>query len=459
MSLGIIADSYVAGGAPTTARYYDEVMADSPALLLKLDEAGGGTVFDSSGNGRNGTATNMTWAQGSLLANGSSNSIRPNGTSAYIQRATWTGIESTSVTAEFRMRVHTGESMFVGRWTSSGNQVWLLTCSDTTLLVQINASGAIISYAHGWANGTDHTVALRTDGSTAKLFADGVEVASVANGGPTQTGSPIEIGRAAGTSYSKGHISGFAFWPSALSATRLAAHHAGAISTTPGAYDDQVMAQAPLFFWPMDEASFAGGQTLFDRSGNGRGLVLASGSGFSQGGSLLTSGVGGSLVMNGAASTYGRLTAASWLNPTSFTLTCLVNLRSGDAWHFNRWGVSAGQRDWVVIPGGWYSAWVGGSQHDLAGGSGVSPTISLAKHHIAYRLNYNGSTTTQTLFVDGATFATRSDSGSINTNLTDLVVGGDTTSTPVPAPLHISRVAHYSAALSDAAITALAAAA
>jgi len=216
-------------------------------------------------------------------------------------------------------------------------------------------------------------------------------------------------------------------------------------------YDTQILALSPNFYWKMDEASFTNGQNLIDSSGNGRQLTLH-GSGLSAQASLLTSGVGGSLALDGSSGTYGDIASASWLNPTSFTFIFLTYISASDTWHFNRWGGGSGQRDWVCIPVGWVSAWVGGSQRDV-----WLSSVSTGKHHCAYRVAYNGSTTTQTFFVDGVNVASRTDSGSINTNATSMLVGRDTSSGS--ASCRLSRVAHFGSALSDANITALAAAA
>jgi hypothetical protein len=219
-------------------------------------------------------------------------------------------------------------------------------------------------------------------------------------------------------------------------------------------YDALVMATSPAFYWKMDEASFVNGQTLVDSSGNGRGLLLQ-GSGHSHGASLLSSGVGGSLIMDGSAGTYGYIPYGTWLtSPTSFTLTFLVNMRSGDSWHIHRWGNGAGNRAWTCIPAGWVSSWVGGAQRDVS-----FTGMGLGEHHVAYRLSYNGTNTTQTLFFDGVSVGTRTDAGAIQTSAgSDIVMGMEPNGGPKHS-LQTSRVAFTPSALSDAQITALAAAA
>ena len=236
----------------------------------------------------------------------------------------------------------------------------------------------------------------------------------------------------------------------------IASHYVDSAGPSGPDYDSLVLAKSPAFYWKMDEASFTNGQNLVDSSGNSRSLTLH-GSGLSVGSSLLASGVGGSLIMSGAGGTYGDLASGlwsqSWLNTTSFTICYLTNMRSGDSWQLQRWGVSSGQRDWVSIISGWVSAWVGGAQKD------VTYTVPpLGKHHFAHRVSYNGSTTTQTVFIDGVQAGTRTDSGSINLNATNVLVGGDTTSTPVPQPCQLSRMAYFSTALADSDISGFAAA-
>jgi hypothetical protein len=211
--------------------YSDEVIADSPALYLKMDETSGTTATDSSGNSRNGTHNNVTLNQASLLGDGSGKSASYNGTTAYTSVVDASWMNSSSFTVEARIIWDGSSAQFIGgRWGSSSHRPWLFdTNASGKLLGALDGSGTLVTGATTLSSTVASTVALRANGSTLEVWLNGVVDGSVSHAGPTQTGAPLEIARAALAAFSTLRIDEFSFYTTALSDARLAAHHAAAI--------------------------------------------------------------------------------------------------------------------------------------------------------------------------------------------------------------------------------------
>lgn len=214
---------------PTT--YDEEVLADAPYLYLKMDETSGTTAADASGNGRDFTATNVTWDQGSLLANGDGSSVVFNGATAYIARPSEAGMEVQDFTVAFRYKHNTALNSipWVGRWLAGGSRPWLVGGTNTQLLVGINNFFDIV---HAWSpvDGETYTIAVRsTPGTgTLQLLVDGIAVASANGSTITNSGAPFEIGRASATDYKAGQSCRVAWWDSYLDEDRLLAQASAA---------------------------------------------------------------------------------------------------------------------------------------------------------------------------------------------------------------------------------------
>jgi hypothetical protein len=216
--------------------YSSAILATSPALFWKLEEASGTTAADASGNSRNGTATNVTWAQASLMGDGSGTSAIFDGTTADVTLAAAAWMDSTSISCVFRYTHVTsaGSRAFTGRFgTTTSTRPWMLRVNANKLGVQINnASGNTVTGATTLTNGQTYTVGLVIDSvaGTTKLYLDGVQDASATTSSPTQTGAAFRLGRSS-SSLSPGQQQGVAFWTSALTATNMSDFHAAAIAS------------------------------------------------------------------------------------------------------------------------------------------------------------------------------------------------------------------------------------
>ncbi|WP_353809065.1 LamG-like jellyroll fold domain-containing protein [Agromyces sp. SYSU T00194] len=228
----IAADTWIVGGDlggatdPGGDTYYDEVMADSPAFYYPLDDVS--TPTDATGNttaaidtgalgaaGIGDGATSWQGASGggrdggihvdtSGLANPTAYTfeaiaIRDDATKQYAVLA-WEGVMLIRVTAAGLLSVFTGNS-----WAD-----------------QIGSSYAIPS-----SLGIHH-YAVTWDGTTARVYLDGAEVASeaVAAGAMTPSLTHFGIGSRDSTSDNDwdGRIAGVAYHTTALSAARILAH-------------------------------------------------------------------------------------------------------------------------------------------------------------------------------------------------------------------------------------------
>lgn len=112
---------------PPLYSYSTEVMADTPALYWKLEEASGTTAVDSSGNGRNGSipGAGVTYRQ-SPLVSGHTYSMRVNGISQSLNHAYTGWFNNTSVSFECWIRAT--------NWTAGTPRgIWELTTQRVML--------------------------------------------------------------------------------------------------------------------------------------------------------------------------------------------------------------------------------------------------------------------------------------------------------------------------------------
>jgi hypothetical protein len=87
------------------------------------------------------------------------------------------------------------------------------------------------------------------------------------------------------------------------------------------AYADAVLADSPLGYWKLDEAS---GTTCADSSGNGRDLTYGGTPNFRNSGPPIVGGASYAVGLNGVNGEGATASYASWMLPTSFSLECWV---------------------------------------------------------------------------------------------------------------------------------------
>lgn len=238
--------------------YSSEVLADSPALYLRLNESSGTSAADSSGNGRTLTSTAApTWGAPSLLAS--------------------TSDTAATITSGAQALVRAAESwMFTDDYTV---EAWIKTTSDNVIVASIDdvasgfgsarrrflfglggstygtTSGAIMMwvYVNGYNSsiyggpaindGQPHHIVAVIDTTvtqTVKLYVDGALAASTSTAGPVITGSLSDRPLAVGTTFNgstsnyftpfNGAVDEFAFYSYALPVSRVTAHYTAGIT-------------------------------------------------------------------------------------------------------------------------------------------------------------------------------------------------------------------------------------
>ncbi len=237
-------------GAADYHPYRTEVLADSPLFLWRLDERTGTTMSDASGNGYTGTLLSVfggTYAQaqpGALAAEPYSTSVSTQSSGVNSDNS-MTGPGSFTVEAWVRTTDPDG-----GRVVGFGNATGVTASTVADRQLYLTASGKA-AFGVGSAKTVITSPAVVNDGkwhlldgsyspaTGMRLYVDGSLVATSAVGTPVAMTGWWRVGGEdmtgwydAGSNYFfSGNVDEVAVYPTALSATRVAAHRTTA--TTP----------------------------------------------------------------------------------------------------------------------------------------------------------------------------------------------------------------------------------
>jgi hypothetical protein len=217
--------------------YRDEVLADNPVAYWRLGETSGTTAVDEVGN-HNGTYqpnSSGVWTGGELglpgaVAGNNSALFRPVNAGrvivpfseelnnsrltaeAWARRTSSPGsfgyfIARDSSQRVFLIGINTLHTIYAVVWNSSGT----LRELNTSVPIELNE----------WTH-----LALVHDGTNVIVYKNGLEVARGSLTGDTRTGNNgIQIGARNNNEYWPGEIDEVAFYATALSPTRIAAHY------------------------------------------------------------------------------------------------------------------------------------------------------------------------------------------------------------------------------------------
>jgi hypothetical protein len=293
--------------------YSDEVLADSPLVYARLGESSGATTaIDSSGNGRNGTyGSSPTLGVTGLLTGDADTAMTLAANSG--QCVTWTSASWMNPTAawtaeawvKFAGAVEANDTI-ASRYDGGSGDQWLLYRHDTgKIAVQArNASSSYVTVTDPTVAtaGTTYHVVGTWDGSTLRLYVNGTQVASAAMSALNASTTAMQIGRQGGynSTTPAATVDEFAFYNTALSADRIAAHYAtgtGAGPTVPEVTADfsgTGTLSATAFEVGVVAAAFSGSGSLSADTSATHAIVAA----FSGSGTLsaVTEGVGGGVV-------------------------------------------------------------------------------------------------------------------------------------------------------------------
>lgn len=278
--------------------YSTEVLADNPLGYWRLNETSGSTAADSSGNG-----ADLSIPAGPNLnvggPTGDGSAIEFDGDPQALTRsddAAFDALGSMTVEAWVYFDVLTGGSgdakqMLLAKWDSGGDDGWFLARNGTNGIRWTTGGSNRNDYDVAWSPSTStwyHVVAT-FDGpnDTKRVYVNGTEVGT----GGTWTGtitantSTIYAGNFSDNTWQlDGRLAELAVYDTALSEARIDAHYEAALSATVSlttvaatstasatasvpqmAYEDEVLVDAPVAFWWLDEAS---GTVAADSSGN-----------------------------------------------------------------------------------------------------------------------------------------------------------------------------------------------
>lgn len=231
--------------------YSTEVLADSPLVYWKLDDTSGTTVVDSSGGSHNGVYVNTPTLNVAALINAGS-------------AVTFASTSSQAIHEVGAIPTGSGSILTVEAWiktsqSGSGNPD-IFTCDNSlggarNWQTRLSTSGKAEVVWFSGGTGTTHTgsvtindgvrhhVVFVRDGTKSHIYVDGVEDGtglSYSSAPPTadldQLAAACRTSGGSDGNFFNGTLDELALYKTALSSTRIAAHHtAGASATVTGA--------------------------------------------------------------------------------------------------------------------------------------------------------------------------------------------------------------------------------
>lgn len=411
--------------------YVSEVLADSPILWYRQDDASGTVLTDSSGSARHATivGTPTYGVTGAIPSDSANKAIDYNGSSAYAQAGSGSVADTalkamgTSFTLEVwtRLASVTGQQAWVDRYASGAVGVsaylFYLTGGKVRFLIRNSAE------ADQWVDSTTspsattwyHLVATY-DGTTAKIYVNGTLENSVAITAASgfQTRSAILRLAQSAVGGANGRLDEVAIYNSALSASRISTHYQ--VGITP-LYSDAVLADSPVWWGRLAEKT----GTVMANSSGAAGRDGIYGGSPTLGVAGLIGGSSNTAVQFNGTNSYGRVTYASWMDsPTALTVEAWIKTTmigsgaivdrdplSQRVWQFR---INAGEIEFVKI---------GGTGGTVTASTPLATYNDGNIHHVV--ATYDG--TDIKLYVDGALVQTTSAAGTLGTATGWLSVG------------------------------------
>ena len=299
-----------------------------PVLWLKFDEGQGTTAYDSSGQDNDGTITNAVWVDSGCK---SGKCLSFDGSGDYVNAGALNLAGDTTISLWAKSALYTDASwnFLAGNWGAGGSNNYGLYWYDSyyggTGFISGAGSGAYKTNTYT-DNAWHHIVGIR-DGSTDRLYVDGVQLVSGANGALSNTGDNWWIGGANNSNYYfTGLIDEVKIYPYARTAAQVKNdYNKGAAMRVGG--DESWLTNGLVGYWKMDEASWntTTGQVI-DSSGAGNngtsaGNATTAGGRFANGGTF--DGTGDYVQKTSATSLEltGNRTISAWLKLSTAGLT------------------------------------------------------------------------------------------------------------------------------------------
>ena len=201
--------------------YSDKVIADGAVAYWRLNETSGTTVASAVGTSPGTISGGVTLNQPGALADGDK-AMTFNGTTGQIAVASF-NIPAGPVSVEgwIKSSVINGAGVQgrLAHATSGGTLYFLINAQNNGFIYSLD--GGLIGTSNGGLHldGQWHHIVFTNDGTTTRIFLDGVQVGSGAQVYPATTGLGI------GTQF-PGSLDDIAIYPAALTPQQIAAHYA-----------------------------------------------------------------------------------------------------------------------------------------------------------------------------------------------------------------------------------------
>lgn len=227
--MSMLIDAYRFASAPPASSYYDEVMADSPTLYLRLAELSGSPVNSGSGSLTSSSYASTTKGQASLCGDAGDYSVLANGSYVVAAFASGAILPANNFTMECLINADNvsglkailsgsvGGCQYIRL---SGNQIQFLR-SQVAL---VGTFSSTISAGNRYLIGVD----VESDGTT-KFYLNGVADGTGSTFGSYPANAAVYAGREVGA-YDNfaGYLDEIAIYHNAIGAARHAAHAAAA---------------------------------------------------------------------------------------------------------------------------------------------------------------------------------------------------------------------------------------
>lgn len=235
MSIGVISAHDVLGGG--VSGYAAGVLADNPLGYWRHGEPSGTTMLDSSGNSRDGTYTGVTLGTAGLVTGDSDTAGTYNtaSTRADVPYGAWMNSAALSLDGLIKPTSMTFYHVIIARDGATTRGMMLRISNTAKLQWEIRNSGGTLFTVDGATTlspSTKYHIGARCDGSTIKVYVNGVEDGSAAFSGSLFSNTlGLQLGlydASGGTLRYGGILDEMAYYGTALSGARFAAHAAAA---------------------------------------------------------------------------------------------------------------------------------------------------------------------------------------------------------------------------------------